>query len=444
MYLNFLLAVAFSLLGSICLHLLLPNLEAAQRELSFVEDMHRNASGPSMDYSHLYPKTNATMASCLLVNDDTVKLTEWLAYHYTVLPLSHLIVAIDPSSLKKGKIRSLLGLWKDRLDHLEIWSNDKWMTLGPREGWRDPIYEKDGRLKRWFRFPKLPYARMQTHRRRQQHFVIKCMRRFQQLGQQWVLLTDTDEFLLYNYIHPDEDPSNFDGTSPRKQFRKKESYLKSVLQRRKDARPIRKALPPVGTVTIADFLVHLNTTDKCLTVPGVQINAEESPLPQVFRHVPASIDARKLMTLRHRMRGPLSGNFSKTIIDVSRVPSSLIVEDQVVTIHTPIGEVCPHTTASGSGTDYIAALLRLHHFAGTEVAFKERQTDSRRERNRLFYKRNVEPSGETDDMRPWIKAFVNKVGIQNATKLLAPLNKAYQQEDFNVTFGESMKTRAFG
>jgi hypothetical protein len=95
---------------------------------------------------------------------------------------------------------------------------------------------------------------------------------------------------------------------------------------------------------------------------------------------------------------------------------------------------------SGSGTDYIAALLRLNHFAGTEVAFKERQTDSRRERNRLFYKRDVEPSGETDEMRPWIKAFVNKVGIQNATKLLSPLDKAYQNEDFSVTFGETKKT----
>jgi hypothetical protein len=54
------------------------------------------------------------------MNDDSVKLNEWLAYHYTVLPLSHLIVAIDPNSLSEDKICSLLELYKDRLYHLKI------------------------------------------------------------------------------------------------------------------------------------------------------------------------------------------------------------------------------------------------------------------------------------------------------------------------------------
>jgi hypothetical protein len=99
------------------------------------------------------------------------------------------------------------------------------------------------------------------------------------------------------------------------------------------------------------------------------------------------------MTMRHRMRGALSGNFTKMVIVVSRVPSNSIVEDQVVTIYTPIRDICAHTTVSGSGTAYIAALFRLHHFAGTKVAFQERQTDGRSDRNRLFYTTNVEPIG---------------------------------------------------
>jgi hypothetical protein len=65
------------------------------------------------------------------------------------------------------------------------------------------------------------------------------MSRFQELGQKWVLLTDTDEFLLYNYIHRDEDPSNFDETSPREEFWNNETNIESVLQRRMDANPIR-------------------------------------------------------------------------------------------------------------------------------------------------------------------------------------------------------------
>jgi hypothetical protein len=79
--------------------------------------------------------------------------------------------------------------------------------------------------------------------------------------------------------------------------------------------------------------------------------------------------------------------------------------------------ICAHTTVSGSGTAYMAALFRLHHFAGTKVAFQERQTDGRNDQNRLFSTTNVEPMGATDDLRPWIKTFMNKVGIQNATEL---------------------------
>lgn len=105
------------------------------------------------------------------------------------------------------------------------------------------------------------------------------------------------------------------------------------------------------------------------------------------------------MTMHHHTRGALSGNFTKMVIVVSQVPSNSTVEDQVVT------------------TAYIAALFRLHHFAGTKVAFQERQTDRRSDRNRLFYTINVEPMGATDDLRPWIKAFMNKVGNQNATEL---------------------------
>ena len=91
------------------------------------------------EYDSIYKPTNKTMAACLLVNDDTIKLTEWIAYHYTVLPLSHLIVAIDPNSLLEDKIHAVLDLWKDRLQHLEVWTNDTWMTLNATQGGDNPF-----------------------------------------------------------------------------------------------------------------------------------------------------------------------------------------------------------------------------------------------------------------------------------------------------------------
>ena len=38
------------------------------------------------------------LSACLLINDENPRLPEWLAYHYQILPLRSLIIAIDPSS----------------------------------------------------------------------------------------------------------------------------------------------------------------------------------------------------------------------------------------------------------------------------------------------------------------------------------------------------------
>ena len=42
-----------------------------------------------------------TFSACLLVKDDNQLLPEWLAYHYTVMPLRRLIVGVDPLSLTR-------------------------------------------------------------------------------------------------------------------------------------------------------------------------------------------------------------------------------------------------------------------------------------------------------------------------------------------------------
>jgi hypothetical protein len=154
----------------------------------------------------------------------------------------------------------------------------------------------------------------------------------------------------------------------------------------------------------------------------------------VTKDVPPEIDARKLMSLRHRKYGQKSGRFTKAMIDVSKVGWELLVDEQVVTIHTPVRSVCPYNGASGSGYDYIAAIFRLSHFAGTFRSFHERQNDGRRIRQREFYKRDVDPVGENDDIRSWIKLFVKKVGIETAIELLSPLDKAYEKRDLDTVF----------
>jgi hypothetical protein len=62
--------------------------------------------------------TTRGVAAALLIKDDNHWLIEWLAYHYHVLPLRHLVVTIDPDS--KTSPRKILDRWKG-LMRIDIW-----------------------------------------------------------------------------------------------------------------------------------------------------------------------------------------------------------------------------------------------------------------------------------------------------------------------------------
>lgn len=140
--------------------------------------------------------TNSTeegLSACLLVNDENARLPEWLAYHYYTLPLRSLIVAVDPASLLSPK--PILDSFSSTLDGLDVtyWdSEDYYMPPEQRGGSCNPNDSNAACL--W------------VHRERQKHFVMKCMEAFKRRGKSWVLLTDVDEYITFNYIHQEDDP----------------------------------------------------------------------------------------------------------------------------------------------------------------------------------------------------------------------------------------------
>lgn len=80
-----------------------------------------------INYEKLYlnglqPKTNTTekdtASACLIIKDDNPRLIEWIAYHYQVLPLRHLVITSDPSSLTSPK--EILDRWRRVIHDLEI------------------------------------------------------------------------------------------------------------------------------------------------------------------------------------------------------------------------------------------------------------------------------------------------------------------------------------
>jgi len=61
-------------------------------------------------------QTTKGLSACLLINDENPRLPEWLAYHYHILPLRSLIIAIDPSSRLSPD--TILKRWTN--DHTEL------------------------------------------------------------------------------------------------------------------------------------------------------------------------------------------------------------------------------------------------------------------------------------------------------------------------------------
>lgn len=75
-------------------------------------------------------------AACLLVNDENPRLPEWIAYHYHILPLRHLIVAVDPGS--RVSPSEILGRWADDgLNmglNVKIWDEDDYLPSHDAHG----------------------------------------------------------------------------------------------------------------------------------------------------------------------------------------------------------------------------------------------------------------------------------------------------------------------
>lgn len=114
--------------------------------------------------------TNSTfnIAACLLVKDDNHFLIEWIAYHYHMINMRHLIVLPDPDS--RTSPVPILNRWKGRID-VQLWNET------------------------FFPFPQTPSDPVKQHRNRQTYFYRACMKRYVTMRNAWVALIDTDEFI---------------------------------------------------------------------------------------------------------------------------------------------------------------------------------------------------------------------------------------------------------
>eukprot|EP00977_Amphora_coffeiformis_P029201 scaffold39326_cov191-Amphora_coffeaeformis.AAC.1 len=138
--------------------------------------------GTSATNATLEQEAKNAFSACLLVKDDNHWLIEWLAYHYHVLPLRHLILVKDPTSVTSPS--NILDRWSNKMI-IEQWNDTDFLPA-----WINQKVEKFNLTDVWL------------HLMRQNFFYGECLQTLKQQNRTFVALIDSDEFIRLNpYRH---------------------------------------------------------------------------------------------------------------------------------------------------------------------------------------------------------------------------------------------------
>ena len=339
-----------------------------------------------------------TFSACMLVMDDNHRLTEWMAYHYHVLPLRYMIVAVDPRS--KTSPTHILNQWRKRGVHIIEWND--------RDFWRNDL-----KL-----LPIPDDAELQTkrdrHRGRQKYFYKQCLIRCKKDHRTWVSLHDSDEFLVYNHAGGDK----FEEWERR---RSKSSRMPRI-------KP--SQTPP--TTAEAGAMIHYINQERdaglkyyqspCIGVPRTMFGADESQVDAkaIVRQVPTDFHwAAPLMdTMKYRQHATrndfVKNALGKVLIDVSRV--NVAKTPYFMSLHRPIKKLCPSPWIN----DWSAG-LRINHYLGSWHSYSFRD-DSRRGNERSWeqwtYKAMTLGENTDDNIRPWLSGLIENEGEEVAAEML--------------------------
>jgi hypothetical protein len=320
-----------------------------------------------------------------------------MAYHYHVLPLRYLIIAVDPRSHTSPT--AVLNRWRAMGVFIEEWSD---LDILKPEIARNPVPDDaDLQVKR------------DRHRIRQKNFYQKCLQRCKEQNRTWVTLIDTDEYLMYNHKGGDDFA---DWEQRQLQLHKQSRFADKVRV------PLSQTPPTAASegamiryIRQEQAAGHSFFQRTCISCPRLQFGAKESSEEERQRHVSGAIDADRLDTLRFRKHAPrqdfVKNGLSKSILDVSRIDTF----PRIQSLHRPIKTLCtaPWKDDWDSG-------LRINHYLGSWEAYSFRD-DSRRGGERSFegWAFKAQDAEETDDnIRPWIGGFVKTHGESKANELL--------------------------
>jgi hypothetical protein len=349
-----------------------------------------------------------TFSACMLIKDDNDLLNEWLAYHYHVLNMRYLLVAVDPNSATSPT--PIFDKWR-RLTDLKIveWSDQNFMPkvflltgyhISPN------LIDGDATKSKWHEGHedeekvRADNLQITNHRFRQVTFLAACLKHMKNHKKTWTMHVDTDEFVVVNPLLRNTTQANVASVKI-PSIREKGSIANVVKQFYND--PVMRAKYNYPCISMPRLLFGSNET-KDTTYPA-----------DVMEH----FDVSKLETIRwqyHTDYDDQDRNAQpKVIVDVSVVPRSNDMFNKPFSIHRPSKELCRRIKQ----LDFKQLQrypITVNHYTGSWERYFSKN-DTRRSERAYNTKAHV-AFGHDTYISPWLMGFVDNVGLKLAKQLL--------------------------
>ena len=256
--------------------------------------------------------TPFSFSACLLIKDDNVLLPEWLAYHYTFLPLRRLIVAIDPSSHttpehifeKYRAIGMKITVWTKDATY---WWKERVMADHERVNWV-ATNETTHKILHW------------RHRYRQKVFYTACFQQLHKEGRTWTAVIDSDEFVAFNHYDNDEGPPTWCGKD---NLTCGEEYKASIRDGSHHRMKLSQSTTAAQHINSHSDVAFDDIDKPCVVVSRYLFVSKDSG---GIAEVDDEFNATLFHTLRYRYRTMLREQQinGKSIVDVSRYEGEIV------------------------------------------------------------------------------------------------------------------------
>ena len=312
------------------------------------------------------PDEEDSFSACLFFMDDNHFLAEWLAYHYTVLPLRRLIVTVDRKSQKSPLeiLERFKGLINITIVDLEEFYPEE---MSIRDYWKINMGD--------FTDAQRAANKVMGHRSRQNEFQLHCLRTLRAENWNWVTNVDTDERIIIDYKY---------ATRPPKTIRDR-PYLNS----------------------------------SCLNFPRYHFGSrEEEDESKLFEDFPSNTSLSPLSLATHRWRYRASmaqpGMNGKSTLGLKRCADCSIDKSEA---HMLLFGHCPkNLLIAGNRKPFV-----VNHYPGTLKQFSLRADPRKVMKSTTEFERIKQQISKEEDVnaREWLADFIDQVGLERAEHLLA-------------------------